>query len=264
MPLLPRDLRLAVFDLAGTTLNDMVHGQPLAVAALCSAFARAGLHVSPGNVTPHRGLNKRDAIRRLVEGLPASATSNLEEAGEALVEKLYGYFTEALAAALERGHLTEVSGTSATFEALRARNIKIVISSGFAEDTVRQVVARLGWQVDGIVGAQRPRPDAIFEAMEMFHVTNPSQVLKVGDTVADVQEGLNAGVYTVAVLTGSQREAELRAAGPDLVIGSVAAIAGLLPPSQRPSPQPVPQAASEQDEPGPQPYQRPAIAAFVR
>ncbi len=39
--------------------------------------------------------------------------------------------------------------------------------------------------------------------MEALGVFPPSAVLKIGDTVHDIAEGLNAGVRSVAVLRGS-------------------------------------------------------------
>mmetsp|Transcript_58021 Transcript_58021/g.188849 ORF Transcript_58021/g.188849 Transcript_58021/m.188849 type:complete len:139 (+) Transcript_58021:339-755(+) len=59
-------------------------------------------------------------------------------------------------------------------------------------------------------------------AMERCGVTDPRRVVKVGDTVVDVEEGRNAGVFTVSVLTGTQSRDKLAAAGPDCIIPSVA------------------------------------------
>lgn len=234
---LPAGLRLAVFDLAGTTLDDLVEGEPLAVVAIRTALARAGLELETAAVTAVRGLEKREAIRQLcrkhmpaVIAGPAAEAAGATDAEEELVDRIHGYFKQALDEGLAKGPLKEVPGTSATFEALRSRGISIVVGSGFAEDIVRQLVARLGWKVDGLVSANRPKPDAIFEAMEMTGVRDVSQVIKIGDTVADVEEGRNAGVWTAAVLTGTQGEAALQRAGPDFVLRSVADIPSLFPP----------------------------------
>ena len=39
--------------------------------------------------------------------------------------------------------------------------------------------------------------------MEALGVTSVRKVIKVGDTVADIKEGVNAGVITVGVIEGS-------------------------------------------------------------
>ena len=47
-------------------------------------------------------------------------------------------------------------------------------------------------------------------------------VVKVGDTAVDVEEGKAAGCRTVAVLSGTQGREKLEAAGPSLILDSVA------------------------------------------
>src|SRR5262249_32606034 len=55
------------------------------------------------------------------------------------------------------------------------------------------------------VPAGRPAPWMIFRLMAMMDVYPPAAVVKVGDTVPDVEEGRNAGVWTVGVTdTGSE------------------------------------------------------------
>mmetsp|Transcript_82149 Transcript_82149/g.236037 ORF Transcript_82149/g.236037 Transcript_82149/m.236037 type:complete len:394 (-) Transcript_82149:65-1246(-) len=225
--MLPANLRLVVFDLAGTTLDDLVDGEPLAILAIRKAFARVGIEVSSASLTPLRGLEKREAIRRHCTQLLGKGR---EAEAEELAHAVSAHFEESLAESLRHGPLREMPGTTSVFEALRARGVRVVIGSGFDEAIVREVVQRLGWQVDGVVAARRPRPEAIFQAMAMADVDSVRDVLKVGDTVADVEEGRNAGVWTAAVLTGTQGEAALRSARPDFVFGAVADMLRLLPP----------------------------------
>jgi phosphonoacetaldehyde hydrolase len=41
----------------------------------------------------------------------------------------------------------------------------------------------------------------IFRNMENLGIYSVDEVIKVGDTVADIQEGLNAGVWTIGITT---------------------------------------------------------------
>ena len=43
----------------------------------------------------------------------------------------------------------------------------------------------------------------IFENMRRLGVSSVKNVLKIGDTVSDIQEGVNAGVWTAGVIEGS-------------------------------------------------------------
>ena len=49
------------------------------------------------------------------------------------------------------------------------------------------------------VPAGRPAPWMIFRNMEALGVYPPSSVIKVGDTLPDIEEGRNAGVWSVGV-----------------------------------------------------------------
>ena len=53
------------------------------------------------------------------------------------------------------------------------------------------------------VSAGRPMPWMIFKNMEKLDIYPPNCVVKVGDTVTDIREGLNAGVWSVGVTAGS-------------------------------------------------------------
>ena len=71
------------------------------------------------------------------------------------------------------------------------------------------------------VGAGRPSPAMIQDAMAMLGVDDPRLVVKVGDTAMDVQEGKNAGVWTVAVLSGTQGRERLAEGEPDAILPGV-------------------------------------------
>ncbi|NNE09272.1 MAG: HAD family hydrolase, partial [Gemmatimonadetes bacterium] len=51
----------------------------------------------------------------------------------------------------------------------------------------------------------------------------------VGDTGVDVHAGRAAGLYTIAVLGGFRDESEVRAAGPDRVVGRLDETIAFLP-----------------------------------
>jgi len=67
----------------------------------------------------------------------------------------------------------------------------------------------------------RPSPYMIHELMERNKITNVSEVLKVGDTVADIREGKNAGCDTVGVLSGSDTVSMLRKEKPNFIVNNI-------------------------------------------
>ena len=80
------------------------------------------------------------------------------------------------------------------------------------------------WVCSEQVGASRPDPAMILHAMKKYSVSDPASVMKIDDTVKGIEEGLNAGAYTIGVLTGTQSIQQLTAAGPAIVLKSVAQI----------------------------------------
>ena len=69
--------------------------------------------------------------------------------------------------------------------------------------------AQLGYAPDFWISPDRvggkgcPYPYMIFENLNALEVSSVKNAVKVGDTVSDIQEGVNAGVWSVGVIEGS-------------------------------------------------------------
>src|SRR5205807_5797130 len=105
-----------------------------------------------------------------------------------------------------------VDGVPAATEGLRRRGVKIGGTTGYfraAADRLANAARRGGYSPDiGVcpddVMAGRPAPWMIYRIMERADVFPPACVVKIGDTIPDVEEGRNAGVWSVGVTqTGS-------------------------------------------------------------
>ncbi len=68
----------------------------------------------------------------------------------------------------------------------------------------------------------------ILDMMNKTGVSNPAHFLKVGDTVADIQEGKNANVITAAILSGTQRKEDLEKEKPDFMIRDLSEVERIL------------------------------------
>ena len=72
------------------------------------------------------------------------------------------------------------------------------------ENAAKQGYAPDAWfSPDSVDGLGRPNPYMIFANMRKFQVPSVQAVVKVGDTVSDIQEGRNAGVRSLGMLEGS-------------------------------------------------------------
>lgn len=225
-------IELVMFDMGGTTVDDRLMGPSLVVTAFVKAFAVAGIAIAPEQVHPHRGKEKREAIRSLLCEQGHADDPALKEQ----VSVIYSAFVAKLRAGVDS--LREMQETPEVFRFLKGRGIRVGVGSGFPQEIVAAIVDKFGWETKGLVdyvgcaelvGASRPDPKMILHAMAAFHIVDPKRVLKVGDTTVDIQEGKNAGTWTVGVLSGSQSEQQLRAAGADYVLSTVALLPQLLP-----------------------------------
>jgi phosphoglycolate phosphatase len=73
----------------------------------------------------------------------------------------------------------------------------------------------------------KPHPEAVRRTARLLAVP-PGRVLMVGDMPVDMETARRAGAQALGVLTGFATESELRAAGADAVLASVAGLEGVL------------------------------------
>ena len=225
-------IQLAMFDMAGTTVNDEVDGHPLMVISMMRAFAKRGIELSSDAINKHRGKQKSEAIQTLLKEVAELSLADAERVGDGV----YRDFLAELESNLSR--ISEIDGVTELFRHLKSKGIRVGVGSGFPMEVVQAIISRLEWLDKGLldyvgsaeqVGVGRPNPKMIHDAMQQLSVTDGLAVVKIGDTVVDVQEGKNAGAWTVAVLTGSQTEAQLMAAAPDYILASIRELRTLIP-----------------------------------
>jgi phosphonatase-like hydrolase len=206
-------VKLTVFDMAGTTVDDNVDGMPLVLRSYDEAFRRHGVVIPMETLNDMRGRDKKQVIESL---------------GGSKASEIYRGFTALLQKNLTR--VKEMEGTSEIFRWLKEHEISIAVESGFPAIVTHDIIKHLHWEelklidywtCSEIVGEERPSPAMIRRAMRHTHVNEPSKVVKIDDTAIGIVEGHNAGCLTVAVLTGTQRRIKLEAENPDIVLPSV-------------------------------------------
>ncbi len=202
---------LVILDLAGTTVEDS--GQvPYAFA---SALGANGITVTDDDITRVRGSSKREAIRNL---LPP------ERIGDA--DRIYEEFRRQLALLYQSG-VRAIPGAAEMIRDLRARGIKVALTTGFDRNIVTLLMTSLGWPPDSVdavvcgdeVPRGRPAPDLIFVAMKLTMVEDLASVANVGDTTLDLESAARAGVrWNIGVLSGAHsREALEQAPHTDII-----------------------------------------------
>ncbi len=206
------EIKLVVLDWAGTTID---YGCLAPTGAFVAAFAARGVAVTTADARGPMGTHKKDHIRAMLRAAGVAAgwrAAAGRDWTEADVEDLYRDVTPRQLAAAER-HSALVPGVVELARTLRAAGVKIAGTTGYfraAADAVLAAAARQGYAPDfnicaDEVPAGRPAPWMIFRCMEALGVYPPAAVVKVGDTVVDVEDGRNGGCWSVGVIdSGSE------------------------------------------------------------
>lgn len=200
-----------ILDWAGTAVD---FGCFAPVRVFIDIFRQAGVEVTLEEARAPMGMLKIDHIRAMLS-MPRVAA--LWEAkynrpfNEGDVEELYAVFEPALMASLSE-YTDPIPGVLETVEALRADGLKIGSTTGYTSSMMEVVASNArekGYRPDHIVTPDdtgsfgRPYPYMIFRNMEQLKLSAAWKVVKVGDTISDMKEGVNAGVWTVGVAVGS-------------------------------------------------------------
>jgi phosphonatase-like hydrolase len=228
-------LCLAVFDMAGTTVQD----QQEVERCFLQAAAATGLKADADAILPMMGWAKQRVFETLWRAqLPADGTSL-----RANVEASYQAFKRILEDHYRTAPVAPTVGCLATFDWLRSRGIPIALNTGFYREVTDIILQRLGWDVglneryigtakspiqmsvtpSEIYGQEgRPAPYMIQKAMYTLGVTDPQTVVVVGDTPADLQAAHYGHCHTLGVCNGTHLREQLAAHPHDALLPSLA------------------------------------------
>lgn len=203
-------IQMIVFDWAGTTTD---YGGVAPSVVFDRVFQEEGICLTKEEINAPMGMEKKAHIRALLSSLSGGrqwkeryGTSWTEEDVERLYEKFEGILYQMVAE-----YSVPIPGVVDTVQQLRKQGLKIGSTTGYTSQMMKQVLPKareLGYEADCVVtpdvtGASRPTPFMLYECMRRLNVYPPSAVVKVGDTVVDIQEGKNAGAWSIGILTGS-------------------------------------------------------------
>lgn len=204
-------IEAVILDWAGTTVD---FGCFAPVNVFVNIFKAVGIDVTIEEARKPMGMLKIDHIRTMLE-MPRiqeewqkrfDRPSNEED-----VNTLYVQFEEELMATLAT-YTDPIPTVIETVTHLKERGIKIGSTTGYTASMMEVVTknAKLkGYAPDYFVTPDdtnshgRPYPYMIFRNLEALNVSSVKAVIKVGDTVSDMKEAVNAGIPAVGVIIGS-------------------------------------------------------------
>ncbi len=200
-------VQAVVFDWAGTTVD---FGCFAPAVSMVQAFRARGIVLTMEEARGPMGLEKKDHIRALLSRPVVKARWREKGNGdptEADVEQIYAELETRLLDAV-RQHAALVPGVIELTGALRGRGIAIGSTTGYSRSIMDVLVpeaARRGYRPDAVicpsdVPAGRPFPWMCYQNAMRLNAYPLSRMVKVGDTPADMREGVNAGMWTIGVV----------------------------------------------------------------
>lgn len=247
----PFPVRAVVFDWAGTMID---FGCMAPIEALLGVFAAADVPITGAEARRDMGKAKLDHLRALLADPVVAArwqAAKGRPSNEDDVEALYAELEPAMLSAATKA-ATLIPGAIEAVEDLRALGIKVGSGTGYTRMMMAGIegaAANQGYAPDVIICAGetpsgRPSPLPCWAALIAMDAWPANRCIKVDDAPVGIEEGRNAGCWTVGIAGSgnavglglaeysalpvaeraerlAKAEAELRAAGADFVIEDV-------------------------------------------
>ncbi|HXB28641.1 MAG TPA: HAD-IA family hydrolase [Puia sp.] len=214
-------IRMIVFDMAGTTVNE----DNVVYKTLQQSINKKGYDFSLDQVLAEgAGKEKLEAIKSI---LKVYALNN----NNTLADEIYQDFIDLLSEAYEKILVIPQPHALELFKVLKERNIKVVLNTGYNAETAELLIEKLGWkkgmEFDSLISSSdvennRPDPEMIDLAMDIYGIQDALDVIKVGDSIIDIEEGQNAGCgLNIGITTGAHTYLQLQTANPDFIISDL-------------------------------------------
>lgn len=208
-------ISMVMFDLSGTTVYDDTGVRD----CLYKAAQEFKLNTTPDEILLHMGTNKIHLYQFLISRSRGKEidVKDFEKIKDPATydeaKKVFDRYEEIMIEHY-RKEVKEVPGAADTFRWCHDHGIKVATDTGFHHEITEAIMDGLGWVRDGLVDMPvdvehipgqigRPAPFMIYYAMTQLDIQNIHEVVKIGDTPADMLEGHNAGCRgVIGVLSG--------------------------------------------------------------
>lgn len=199
-------VKLVICDWAGTTVD---YGCYAPVVVFVEVFKRNGVEITVEEAREPMGVHKLVHIRKISQ-MSAVARRWQEAHGrpctEEDVQRMYQEVIPLQLDCLAR-YADLIPGTLDMVAELRKRGVKIGSTTGYPREMMDLLVPeahRRGYSPDSMacvsdVPAGRPEPWMCFANARNLGVYPMQACVKIGDTIPDIEEGLNAGMWTIGL-----------------------------------------------------------------
>jgi len=205
-------LKAALLDWAGTTMD---YGCMAPAVVFVDVFKRKGVEITMAEAREPMGAHKKVHIRQISTNEEVAKRwqqTHKRKPTEADVEAMFRDFIPLQLKCL--AHYADlVPGTLETVAGLRRRGLKVGSTTGYTEEMMgilQSEAKRRGYVPDATVCATqvpagRPHPFMCLQNAILLQTYPLEAFVKIGDTLPDIEEGLNAGMWTIGLAkTGNE------------------------------------------------------------
>ena len=205
-------LKAVILDWAGTTMD---YGCYAPAVVFIEVYKRKGVPISIGEARVPMGAHKKVHIRQISQmesvaqrWVDVHGRKPTEEDVAAMFEDFVPLQLDCLA-----DYADLIPGTLETIAEFRRRGLRIGSTTGYLPEMMTILLAeaaRRGYEPDssvcaGDVPAGRPEPWMCLKNALNLQIYPMEAIVKVGDTLPDIDEGLNAGMWTIGLAkTGNE------------------------------------------------------------
>jgi phosphonoacetaldehyde hydrolase len=199
-------IQAVVLDWAGTAVD---YGSFAPTAVFLRLFELRGVQITADDARSGMGLMKKDHLRTILARPAVSAAWQAIHGAPPIendVDDLFENFIPMQHEVL-KAYADPIPGLLDTVGSLRDQGIKIGSTTGYLRgmmDILEPEAARRGYAPDCIVcpdevTAGRPAPWMCYRNAMLLDTYPMQAMVKVGDTLVDIEEGLNAGMWSVGI-----------------------------------------------------------------
>ncbi|MGP0575950.1 phosphonoacetaldehyde hydrolase [Paenibacillus peoriae] len=216
-----------ILDWAGTTVD---YGCFAPVQVFLDIFEEIDIPLTMEEVRVPMGQLKWDHIQTLLQ-MPRIEAAFQEKFDrnytKADIDELHDRFEPKLLAILPQYGKPNPYVVE-TIQQLKQQGLKIGATTGYTStmlSIVEKAAKEYGYEPDHsvtpdlVMDKGRPYPYMIYENMKQLGLGHHAQVVKVGDTISDIQEANSAGVWAIGIVKGSSMlgltEAEVEQLSPE-------------------------------------------------
>jgi phosphonoacetaldehyde hydrolase len=205
-------LKAIILDWAGTTVD---YGSRAPTGVFVELFRRRGVAITMEEARGPMGSHKRDHIAAVLAMPEVAARWEQAQGAPATDADVQAMYEELVPLQLEclPQYADLIPGALEAAADFRRRGLKIGVTTGYNREMVQlllQEVKARGFEPDCAVSvddvpAARPAPWMCLRCAMQLQVYPWAAIVKAGDTVPDIHEGLNAGTWTVGLTkTGNE------------------------------------------------------------